>query len=236
MKSDAFASTNRGMTYLPQASRIGALVVTFIVAGCSSSSSNAGAGVGADSAGDCKVGINAPFANPEGTPFALPAGIVLEGEITGDIEGANCLHETAVEYGSDLLPACVTLKNTTGADITVKIPAGLTFLAKNPETQNGIVLQDHEIIVPAQSTEIFHFRFFCLNEHCKYGSATDRFTFGNVTTHAKMLEIVAIARTKVIDKSGGVGAYVLGTLVWDVTDHEGITEEHRAMLKDVKDR
>lgn len=211
-----------------------AFVVT--LAGCSSSSGNVGATAGDGGAsGACKVGVNAPFAIPEGTPFALPTGIVLDGEITGDLSGGGCLTKPVVEYGGDLAPACIPLKNTTSADIVVKIPAGLTFLAQNPETQNGIVLQDHELTIPAQSSAVFHFRFFCLNEHCKFGDKADRFTFGNVTTHPQLLEIIALARTKELDKSGGVSAYVFNLLIWDVTDHNGITPEHRAMLSDVKD-
>jgi hypothetical protein len=212
--------------------------MAFIMAGCSSSSNDAGAGAASGdggASGACKVGINAPFAFPEGTPFALPAGIVLDGEITGDLSGGGCVTKSAVEYGGDLAPACLPLKNTTSADIVVKIPAGLTFIAKNPETQNGIVLQDHELTIPAQSSAVFHFRFFCLNEHCKFGDKADRFTFGNVTTHPKLLEIIALARTKELDKPGGVSAYVFNLLIWDVTDHDGITEEHRALLEDVKD-
>lgn len=221
------------MTYRAKASRVAALAMAFVVTACSSSSSSSNGGGGdTASGGDCKTGTNAPFANPAGTPFTLPAGVELAGEISGDIE-AGCGSQKPVEYGGDLLPACVPLKNTTGADITVRIPAGLTFIAKDPKTQNGIVLQDHDLVVPAQSTVVFHFRFFCLNEHCVFGSKADRFTFGNVTNHTGLLEIIGIARKKRIEQ--GVGAFVFGQLVWDVTDHDGITDEHRALLSDVPD-
>lgn len=214
--------------------RATALVVGLVAAGaCSSNSTDGGAGGGSNASGDCKTGTNAPFANPSGTPFLLPAGIVLDGEISGDIDTA-CASRPIVEYGGDLLPACVPLRNTTGADITVRIPAGLTFIAKNPQTQNGIVLQDHELVVPAQSSVAFHFRLFCLNEHCAYGTKEDRFTFGNVTDDARLREIIDLARTKELEL-GGVGASVFGALVWDVTDGAGITDAHRALLADVPD-
>jgi hypothetical protein len=220
------------MTYLGKALRGSALVMVLALAACSSSSSNSGGATGDGATGDCKVGTNAPFATPAGTPFTLPAGVALDGEISGDIE-AGCASAPLIEYGGDLLPACLPLKNTTGADITVKIPAGLTFLAKNPETQNGIILQDHELVIPAQSSVVFQLRLFCLNEHCVYGTKADRFTFGNVTSHPGLLEIIGIARNKKIEQ--GVSAYVFGQLVWDVTDHEGITDEHRALLASVPD-
>lgn len=222
------------MLGLGKPSRASVLIVAFVVSACSSSSSTSGTSSGGSAGGDedCKVGVNAPFAKPTGTAFALPTGIELSGEISGDIE-AGCASEPVVEKGGDLLPICLPLKNTTGADITVKIPAGLTFIAANAETQNGIVLQAHELLVPAQSSVVFHFRLFCLNEHCVFGSKSDRFTFGNVTDHPGVLEIIGLARTKVLD--GGVSAYVFGQLLWDVTDHQGVTDAHRALLADVPD-
>lgn len=224
------------MSFLPQGSRtarVTAVVLALIVAGCSSSSSEGGGGGGggSEATGSCKTGKNAPFASPAGTDFTLPTGIVLDGEISGDLDAAGCAEKSYVEYGGDLLPACLPLKNTTSADITVKIPAGLTFIATNPETQNGIVLQDHELVVPANSSAVFHFRLFCLNEHCRFGSKEDRFTFGKVTTHAGLLEIIGLARTKKLGQA--VAASVFGQLVWDVTDRDGITDEHRALLSDV---
>jgi hypothetical protein len=203
--------------------------MAFAITACTTGSGDGDGSRGAN--GSCKSGRNAPFAAPDGTAFALPAGVVLDGEISGDVDAADCFRRPVVEYGGDLLPACARFMNTTDADITVRIPAGLTFLAANPATQNGIVLQDHDIVVPARSSVMFRFQLFCLNRYCVYGSKADRFTFGKVTTHPGLLEIIDIARQKRLEP--GVSAYVFGQLVWDVTDGEGITDEHRALLSDV---
>src|SRR5947208_3215810 len=134
-----------------------------VLAACSSSISNAGSSSGdpADggsvSMGDCKAGKNAAWATPSGTPFTLPTGVTLAGEITGDVE-PNCGPKSFVEYGGDYLPVCIGLKNTTTAEITVTLPAGLTFIPKDPMAQNGIILQSHDLTVAAGETAYFSFR------------------------------------------------------------------------------
>lgn len=217
------ASTSRPLHVL-------ALVTAFAVAGCSSNSN--GPGDGAAGGGTCKTGIEADFANPAGTPFTLPAGVTVDGELTGDIDAA-CPNKTAIEYGSDLILVCVGLKNTTGADIEVTMPAGLVFLAKNPATQNGIILHDHVLEVPAGKVAHFYFRPFSLNRACEAGGMNDRYTIGNVASDPRIREVVMLAATKVID--GDEGAYALGQMLWDITDGNGITEEHRTLLKNAKD-
>ncbi len=206
--------------------------MAFVFAGCSSSSSSNGTGTAGGATGECKTGKNAAYANPAGTPFTLPAGVVLEGEMTGDVE-ANCGSSSIVERGSDLVSICIGLKNTTTADVTVTFPAGLVFLAKDPAAQNAIILQSHDLKVPAGEVAYFYFRPFCLNEHCIYGRKEDRYTFGNVTSDPKLKEIIALAATKELD--GTVGSAVFARVIWDVTDGDGITAEHRANLKDAKE-
>jgi hypothetical protein len=241
------AATNRSMTHLPKAFRgarmtrssrvtratARALALALLIAGCSSSSNTGSEGSAASAgSGDCKTGKNAPFATPAGTPFTLPTGVVLEGEMTGDVD-PHCSGKSFVEYGSDLISICVGLRNTTAADITVTIPAGLVFLAKDPAAQNGIILQSHDLKVPAGAVAYFYFRPFCLNEHCLFGRKEDRYTFGNVVSDPRLLEIIGLARTKKLD--GGVGSFVFAQVIWDVTGGDGITAEHRAQLGDAKD-
>ena len=204
--------------------------MAMVLTACSSSSSDGG---GAAGGGACKTGANAAFANPAGTPFTLPAGIALEGEMTGDVE-VSCGSSAVVERGSDLVSICIGLRNSTNADITVTIPAGLVFIAKDPEAQNGIILQSHDLKVPAGEVAYFYFKPFCLNEHCIYGRKEDRYTFGNVVSDTGLREIIALADTKKID--GGVGSYVLGQMIWTVTGGKSITDEQRTQLKEAADR
>jgi|GEM_PF-3247799 len=228
------AATNLPMTLLAKTSpRLHLLAVTaaLAAAGCSPSNS-ASSGPGTAAGGTCKAGTEAAFANPAGTPLALPAGVTIEGELTGDVD-VSCKGKTYVEYGSDLILVCVGLKNSTTAEVEVTMPAGLSFIAKNPATQNGIILHSHVLKVPAGAVAHFYFRPFSLNRACAPGGTDDRYTMGNVVTDPRIAEVISLASTKVIN--GDDGAYVLGQMLWDITDGDGITDEHRTQLKQAKD-
>lgn len=211
-----------------------AFVVVLGGVGCSSGSGSGNSGAAAsgetgETSGDCKAGKNAAFATPAGTAFTLPAGVELAGEMTGDIE-PSCGGKIFVEYGGDYLPVCVGLKNTSTATVTVTFPAGLVFLAKDPTSQNGMILQSHDLEVKAGETAYFSFRLFCINEHCIYGRKEDRYTFGNVSTDPDILELIALAKPKKLKLGSDISAALVYG-VWDVTDGDGLTAAHRTAIE-----
>jgi hypothetical protein len=228
------AATNVVMTALANSSRRSSLVVLVVglaAAGCSSSTGSNGSGT-SDGAGalECKAGSEAPYATPAGAPMAFPAGVTVEGDIGGDLSGdtkAHCKNAVDVEYASDLILACVGLRNATAADVKVTFPAGLTFVAKAQQTANGIIVHSHDVTVPAGLT-YFAFRPASLNQACSPGSATDTYALGNVTNDAKLLEVLGLAKTKKIN--GDLGAEIVGRMIWDITDGSGVTDEHRMQL------
>jgi hypothetical protein len=236
LKPPAGAATNRVMTSLANATQRVSLFVVVLglaAAGCSSSTASNGSGTSGTSAGElqCKAGTEAPYATPAGTPVAFPAGVTVEGDIGGDLSGdtkAHCKNAEDVEYASDLILACVGLRNSTTADVTVTFPAGLTFVAKTQATQNGILVHSHTVTATAGVVTYFAFRPASLNQACNPGSATDTYAFGNVTNDAKLLEVLGLAKTKKID--GDIGAQVVGRMIWDITDGSGVTDEHRTQL------
>jgi len=210
----------------------GCLLLAATAAACSSSENGASSGGAGDG---CKTGANAAFATPAGAPFALPSGVALEGEMTGDVNTAPCDRAEDVEYGGDLLPVCVGLRNTSGADVTVTFPAGLTFLVKNPDTQNGVILQDHALTVPAGAVKYFRFDLFCLNEHCAYGTKDDRFTFGNVSSDPGIRELVDLAKSRTLRRSASRTAKVFADAVWDVTGGKGLTSARKQEIASTPD-
>ena len=226
------AATKIGMTYLARLARIVPAAALVMIAACSSSSADGGGGGGGTGGtGDCKTGKNAPYATPAGTPFALPAGVTLQNdEITGDF-AADCKEESSpIEYGGDLIIACMGFTNTTAAAITLKLPAGLFFLVKAPEGQHGLMLQDHELTLPAGQTSFFKINLFCANKHCVYGRRTDRYRFGNVTSDPKLRELVDLAKKVSLQFGDTDEADAFGQAIWDITDGDGVTAEHRALI------
>ena len=224
------------MTYLSKWSRLHphmALAMALVVVSCSSSSSSGSSGSapdgGGETSGDCKAGKNAAFATPAGAAFTLPAGVQLAGEMTGDVD-PNCGSKSFVEYGGDFLPVSVGLKNASTAEVTVTFPAGLTFLAKDPTSQNGIILQSHDVTVAAGETTYLYFRLFCINQHCVFGRKEDRYTFGNVSNDTKIAELITLARPKKLKAGSDISAALVYG-VWDVTDGDGLTQEHRAAIE-----
>jgi hypothetical protein len=234
LKPPGGAAKNRVMTSLANASRRLSLVVLIVglaAAGCSSSTGSTSSGTsGGAGTLQCKAGTEAPYANPAGTPMAFPAGVTVEGDIGGDLSGdtkAHCKNADDVEYASDLIVACVGLRNSTTADVVVTFPAGLTFVAKTQATVNGILIHSHAVTVPA-GLSYFAFRPASLNQACNPGGATDTYAFGNVTSDAKLLEVLGLAKTKKVN--GDIGAEVVGRMIWDITDGSGVTDEHRTQL------
>jgi hypothetical protein len=221
------------MTSLANACRrpyVFALVVGLAAAGCSSSTGSTGSGTSGGGTLQCKAGTEAPYANPAGTVLAFPAGVTVEGDIGGDLSGdtkAHCKNADDVEYASDLVLACVGLRNSTTADVVVTFPAGLTFVAKTQATANGILIHSHAVTVPA-GLSYFAFRPASLNQACSPGGTTDTYAFGNVTSDPKLLEVLGLAKTKKIN--GDIGAEVVGRMIWDITDGSGVTDEHRTQL------
>lgn len=205
-----------------------------LLVGCSSSSDTT-TSESSGTTGDCKTGANAAWATPAGAAFALPSGVSLKGEMNGEVASGPCATKTTLEYGGDLLPVCIGLENTTQAEITLKLSAGLVFLAKDPGTQNGIILQDHEVKL-APGTTYVRIDLFCLNEHCLFGQgAATIFSFGNVTNDPTMLELIGLARGRKLTRGAALTASVFGKAVWEITGGAGLTAERKKAIADTPD-
>jgi hypothetical protein len=97
--------------------------------------------------------------------------------------------------------------------------------------QNGIILQSHGLTVAAGETAYFSFRLFCPNEHCIYGRKEDRFSFGNVSSHTKVAELIDLAKSKKLKVGSDISAALLYG-VRDITDGDGLTNADPASQLD----
>ncbi|MBS2019162.1 MAG: hypothetical protein JST00_40215 [Deltaproteobacteria bacterium] len=217
---------------MPLLRAVHAVLAAFVVAGCSSADA---VDPGGDEGGACKTGVNAAWAVPAGNAFALPSGVVLDGEMTGNIDDDPCVKLLPIEYGGDYLPVCIVIKNTTGSTVNLKLPAGLTFLAKDPATMNGILLQEHDLEIPAGEKKPFRFALYSINEDCSHGKKTTVFSFGNVTNDAGIAELVTLARGRTMTYKATATASVFAAAVWDITSSRGLGAERRKQIADVRD-
>ncbi|HEU4698408.1 MAG TPA: hypothetical protein VFS40_04470 [Gemmatimonadales bacterium] len=174
-----------------------------------------------------------PFVQPTGAAFRLPAGVTVQGPMTGILAFGSaqgpCGSAESVGHALDLVRVCVTLHNATAADTVVVFPAGLILMARDTATQNGTQVVPVSVRVPAGRDTSFVYSLFCVNEHRSASSDTDTFTFGPVSDHAGLREIIALVAGKSIDDSEA--AYTIQDAVWKVSDWGGLTDESRAALR-----
>ncbi len=179
-----------------------------------------GGGGGADS--------THPFVQPTGTAFALPAGVTVEGKMFGSGPTGACAGLDPVSTSLDFVAVCMTLHNTTDADTTVVLPAGLVLIAKDTEVQNGTQVVPISIrIAPGSDTTIVY-SLFCVNQHRLPSGEEDEFTFGPVSDNAGLGEIITLVKDKDVTTSDA--ADVIQWAIWEVSDGGGLTADTRDQL------
>lgn len=109
-------------------------------------------------------GFGTSKARPQGTPFVFPAGIRVVGKPINEQECLNeaITHQRMVGEGG-LVHFCISFQNTTSAPIKLEFPPKTIWIAENLDMQNGITLKWTRLVIPAQSTVLFHLNAFCIN-------------------------------------------------------------------------
>lgn len=157
---------------------------------------------------------------PQGEPFVLPAGVTTVGTIYGYI----C--DTAYEVGSgSLVQVCVGFLNSSAADITLTIPAGLILIATDASAnQHGVVIQDAQVVLKANKLTRVGINSYCINQSKSPSSSGDIYTLGPVTSSILMNQLIGWLKNKKVNKTDytddvyyDVRTIVQG-LVWGVSD------------------
>lgn len=131
---------------------------------------------------------------PQGTPFKLPDGVVVDETITGDYCADAVTHIGSGRY----VTLCVALRNDKDQAITVTFPGGLVFLSETDEYQHGVVLGTTTIVLPPKKTTRFAFHTYCGNLSRSSADSDAVYTFGLVT-NSKLIErlIQDLSRKKI---------------------------------------
>lgn len=108
------------------------------------------------------AGFGSSKRRPEGQLLSFPAGIRIAGKPHWD---ENCVGNQT--FGSGSTGFCIQLNNSTGAALTVTIPAGAIFISENTESPNGLIVKEINLFIPAKSTSIFHLTTHSINQDRK---------------------------------------------------------------------
>ena len=175
-----------------------------------------------------------------GTPLTLPNGIELTEDITGGVSqydywssnsSTNYYYGSGVGYVSLRIP----LSNTNSASKAVTLPAASIFVSKSGTCQNGVLLKEVTITIPAKSTFLLCLSLYCGN-HSKHAAyISDIYTFGVISNANLLLDLCKLIKNKKINiekfsrtNSNDLDIYSsqvnnLQGILWRITDGGGIT-------------
>jgi hypothetical protein len=183
--------------------------------------------------------------DPEGTPFSLPEGIVLEKMRFSDTcYEQNWRNRSGIGRG---VYFCMTLTNTTNQPRPVRLPPYIIFISKTVKVQNGILLFPYEYMVPARLTVTFLVEAFCLNKQRDPARWGDEFKLGPVSDNAELKKVAAAlaGKEQVLQITGFEDnasfakkvndQTTVCKAIWEITEGSGkLTEEHRQALIGIK--
>lgn len=174
---------------------------------------------------DTKRGMGTSIALPTGPAFKLPQGVVLDkSEIPGyDFSACKCKADNRnCELGAGgLVRLCLALRNKTQEPVTVTLPAGLIFISLDEKTQNGLLIRDEAVVVPAGGTYSFNLALFCLNEDRAVTRAKDKYKLGPISEDKDIKALMEVLQYK--DLRDEHNHAVAQQAIWDVTKGFALT-------------
>lgn len=196
----------------------------------------------------------------QGGKFNLPSGITLVSEITGvsssvlygasdfasvpsskKVDLSNEISQSSVLANSyDVLVGSgkwvlvrIPLKNTTNASKEVIFPARLIVKAKSSTHQNGILLKQVKVAIPANKEYNIWLQMYCGNEHRGPSSAFASYEWGVISNSPLLKELTDILADKKInieEFSSSSSIYEnqrdrIQSILWRITDGSGMEQK-----------
>lgn len=203
-----------------------------------------------------RPGLGEDPGSPDVTPFALPEGVRVIGEIKGadEVDG-ECENEASEPSGSgNYVRICVPLENMTGTPVQIEFPAGLLVVATSEgRAQNGLLIERTLITVPptqrggggcrrpderraprvgetAQDpcAYVVRLNLYCLNEARDPSNPFITYAFAGVTRDVALQEILSMLEGKTIKGEENVGA--VQDALYSITEGRGLTRMDRAAM------
>lgn len=169
-------------------------------------------------------GIGAAPGRPTGSRFTIGRGVrvgrkIVGGAVEGMLAGSGAGHVT------------VGLCLRGGPKRTnIVFPAGLTVVAKNPQVQNGLLVQAVRLSVPAKTDLDVVMAMYCANQHRQSASSSDEFALGSIVTSPALRELFRLLAGKTIPASA---RHVVQEAVWAITDGIGLSGNLHHTLQEI---
>ncbi len=166
---------------------------------------------------------------PQGTPFSLPDGITIVGEISGSF----CEDATFRIGSGTLVVVCLELRNDTDKEITVTFPAGLVLISGTDKYQHGVMLRTEEITIPPNEAVRFALHTYCGNSGRSAADSDAVYTFGPITNSkliARLIDDLTGKKINAVDyferEEFSDDYYTeqtkVQTLLWFITEDRGL--------------
>lgn len=164
-----------------------------------------------------------------GTPFTLPDGVVLEGEITGaysfysyssssyipleiknvfqqkNLDVVSLKSEFADNSAADTIGSghyvstIINLKNSTASEKEIVFPAGLILTSVTGNYQNGVLLKKASTKIPANSSRKIRLHMYCGNSDRKSSSPNETYRFAVVSNSSLIVDLCQRLKNKKIN-------------------------------------
>lgn len=174
---------------------------------------------------------------PDGDEFELPDGVFYFAPIKGYNPSApgtcGCVSASSGKGLGDSVRICLPLENSTQNRVTVRLPAGLIFVSKNLDVQNGILVEEVDIEIPPMGFMYIPLFLNCINAgRSFYASLDDEFVQGKVTTEKPVCELLELLAGKDLHADPLLSQYIEAALK-DIAYHGAILDETAAVLRGV---
>lgn len=180
------------------------------------------------------AGIGPSTARPEGPVYALQPGLTLKQPALGhqDSECRIDKETPPIQVGPPQTPVllCLAFFNATGAPMRVQLPAGLIFISRSEETQNGLLIQVETFEAPPGEFFV-KASLLCLNSSRSSSNPGDEFELGPVLSEKDPVwELINALKDKSIDSLEGRAPSRMQAALWNITDGDGLTSVDRARI------
>lgn len=186
---------------------------------------------GADRVRSAGPGLGTSTAAPQGAPFSLPEGLVLESPVKSysPENPVDCddKYRKEANVSGESVTLCLIFNNTTDRAINVTLPPGLIFVSRDPDIQNGLLAQSYTIEVPAGGRYFAPILLYCANLPRSTSGVGQEYSLGPIIQYPAFKELFSILDGKEIVRRDTAAIQVAVT---HLTDGEGLSASDRAAL------